>query len=33
MLVQDLEIQLLWPPVPIRGAATRSVIERAFRFS
>ncbi|RMQ32055.1 Type II secretion system protein C [Pseudomonas syringae pv. actinidiae] len=33
MLVQNLQIQLLGPPVTVGGAAAGSVVEGAFRFS
>ncbi|MNO90539.1 hypothetical protein D3C76_820620 [compost metagenome] len=33
VLVQDLQIQLVRPPIAVRGATTSGVIERAFRFS
>ncbi len=33
MLMQDLQIQLLGPPVTVGGAAASSVVEGAFRFS
>lgn len=33
MLMQDLQIKLLGPPVTVGGAAAGSVVEGAFRFS
>jgi hypothetical protein len=32
MLVQDIEIQLLGPPFPVRRATTRMVMDRTLAF-
>ncbi|MCY1177230.1 hypothetical protein D9M73_175300 [compost metagenome] len=33
VLMQDLQVQLIGPPVAVRRATTSGMIERAFRFS